>query len=220
MKRVIFSLFVALAAIGVASTVCAETISYTTTTPIAAATTDWSGVLLLQQFDSSLGTLTSVTLNVGSTIDTILTITNGSPSASSGSAKTEVEVRVQDAGNYLASPALDILSPKFDYSLNAGESATSGLLTKSVTEGNSYTASNILAEFTGTGTISLAASTFTQTNLSNTGGNTSASQTTHASATAQVIYTYTKPAPPVPEPSTLVLLGVASALGLLVWRKR
>jgi hypothetical protein len=64
----------------------------------------------------------------------------------------------------------------------------------------------------GNGNISLNASTFTQTLLANTGGNTAASQVTDANLTGNVIYTYTV----VPEPSTFGLLALGlSALPLL-----
>jgi hypothetical protein len=75
-----------------------------------------------------------------------------------------------------------------------------------------YTSGAILTEFTGGGNIGLNASTFTQTTLSNTGGNTTSSQVTDAGLTGTVTYTYTA----VPEPSTFGLLALGlSALPLL-----
>ena len=201
------------------SVVRADSISgpFTTSTPIPSTLTDWSNTLSFPKFNSALGTLDKVQLDLSGGFTTTLTITNESDSASNGTAKTEVQLSVQDAGLNLSTPQLDLLSSPFSYSLGAGGSVSSGLLTQTGTSSDQYTLSAILAEFNGPGTISLAASTFTQTDLSNTGGNTAASQVTNASLTGSVTYYYAA----VPEPSTFALLG-AGAIGLLgiAWRRR
>jgi hypothetical protein len=186
---------------------------------ISSALTDWSGNMVFPQFDSSLGTLMSVELYVGSSFDTVLTVSNTGDSSSSGWAKTEVQVFVLDSGNYLGidAPQLDLYSPQYNFSLGANQSITSGQINKSGTFNQTYTDSNILTEFTGAGNITLNASTVTNTVISYTGGNTNATQVTHASATGKITYNYE----PVPEPTTLVLL--ASGLLCLVFclrRKR
>jgi hypothetical protein len=181
---------------------------FTTTTPIPSTLTDWNGPLSFPKFNPALGTLTKVQLDLSGSMSTVLTVTNSSPSDSSGHANTHLQLTVQDAGNNLIAPQIDLTSAPYDYTLEGGKSLVSGTLTKSGTSSDQYTLAAILAEFTGPGTINLSASTFTETFLANTGGNTDASQVTHAELTGTVTYFYT------PEPASLSMLALGG-LGLL-----
>jgi hypothetical protein len=164
------------------------------------------------QFNPSLGTLLSVELDLSSSLSTTLTVTNTGDSGSSGNATTELQMTVQDAGDNLA-PYFTVYSPSFPYSLGAGGSTGSGLLTANGGSDNTYTSAPVLAEFTGYGDTGLSGSTFTQTLLANTGGNTNSSQVTDASLTGTVTYTYS-----VPEPASLGL--ILAAVPLLAARRR
>jgi len=195
----------------------ANLITYGTTTPIPSTLTDWSSTLSFPQFNPSLGTLNRVTLDLSGGFTTVLTVQNSSPTGSSGSAWTEIQFRVQDGGNNLTAPEMDLFSNAFGYSLGAGGSVTSGTLSKNGSSSDTYTAGVVLAEFTGLGSIVLPASTFTQTLLANTGGNTGASQVTRAQLTGSVTYDYT---PSVPDGgATMILLGMALA-GTALLRRR
>lgn len=185
---------------------------FTTSTPIPATLTDWSSPLSFPKFDSSLGTLTAVQLDLQGAMSTELTVTNNSPEASSGYAKTHLQLSVQDAENNLVTPQIDLVSDAYNYDLAAGQSLTSGSLTKSGSSSDTYTSPAILAEFNGPGTIVLNASTFTETFLANTGGNTEAGQVTTGELTGTVTYIYT------PEPASLSMLAVG-ALGLFSRRR-
>jgi hypothetical protein len=205
--------------VAVSSSAQAEMTSgpFTTTTPISYTLTDWAKTLSFPKFDSSLGTLVAVDLYVRGDISTVLTVHNSSPTGSTGHANTHLQVSVQDAGDNLLAPQIDILSPSYNYNLAAGQSVTSGTLTKYGTSTDQYTDSAVLAEFTGPGTILLSASTFTETALFNTGGNTDASQVTQAKLTGTVTYHYNA----TPEPSTLVLFAIGTvSLLAYVWRRR
>ncbi len=163
-------LVLAAVTVGVALPVQANTIGpITTSTPIPYTLTDWPGTLTFPKFDSTLGTLTEVDVFLSSGMETTLTVTNLSPDGSSGWAKTEVQVTVHDPANEFPFysnnfPQIDFYSPEYDYSLPGNGTITSGLLTKTGSDTEDYTLSNILTEFTGgpADTIVLSASTFTQ----------------------------------------------------------
>lgn len=183
---------------------------------IPSLTTDWSNILAFPKFNPALGTLISFELDLTSTLNTTLTITNNGLISSQGTAKTEMTLSVKDVGNFLTVPQIDLLSPSYSYSLAPGGTATSPVLTSTGTSANIYTLPALLAEFTGTGNISLTASTFTQTLLANSGGNSFAAQMSLASANGGVIYTYNPVA--VPEPGTAIF-GVA-CIGIAALRRR
>ena len=178
----------------------------TTTTPISPSLTDWSHSLSFPQFDSSLGTLTQVTLDLTGTLTTTLTTTNNSPdTSSSGTGYTEVDMSLPDLSG---APQITINSSLYSYSLDPGDTTSSGLLTGNYEFYHHYTDALTLASFTGPGTITLGAYTNSSTWLNNTGGNTVSSQVTDAGLTGTVTYTYTESGPPVPEPITMTLVGM------------
>lgn len=200
-----------------AANASAATISYATLTPQSSTLTDWMGSLAFPKFNPALGTLTQIQLEISATVHTTLTITNTGIDPSSGNAKTEVLISVVDPGNNFSPVGPDIIFPVggYGYSLAGGASVSSGLLTGSGSNTQDITNPTTLALFQGAGSVILNASTFTQTLLANTGGNTSANQVTDASADGTVYYFYD----PVPEPASLGLLGTGAAILLLRKRK-
>ena len=154
---------------------------FATSTPIGYTLTDWTSSMSFPKFNSSLGTLTEVDLTFNAGMETTLTINNESDSGSSGSANTNVQISVKDPGNYFCPRRSIFFSPAYYYTLAGGDSTSSGLLT-STGSGTETLLGDQVGEFNGPGTIVLPASTFTQTYLANTGGNTAADQVTDARA--------------------------------------
>jgi hypothetical protein len=218
----ILALGAAIVLLGAARTQAA-TISFVTTTPVASTKTDWSSFLDFQEFDPSLGTLTSIEIQTSEGFDTTLTVTNESGSSSGGTLQTEIFVTLTDPSGLPAgiSQQSDTLIPssKITYSLAPGGSYTTGTYTGSATTDATYVAPAILTEFTGSALIDIPVSTLTFANQQNTGGNTTASQVTHASATGDIIYTYTEAAA-VPEPASFGLIGLGLCATGLLYRRR
>jgi hypothetical protein len=207
--------FAFLGAVTLASDAPAALVSYTTSTPIPSTLTDWSGSLLFQQFDASLGTLNSVTIRLDTGFGTTLTVQNNSPRGSSGSVRTEFMLTPSDA-RFLGS-ALDIMTPSQGYVLGAGGTLAMPEMNLTGSSVVAYNAAGILADFTGSGDFAIDLSTLTQTVLTSTGGNTAASQVTDAFATGTVTYEYFSA---VPEPAAYGLFAGVGLLGLLIISRR
>ncbi|MGA2500769.1 MAG: choice-of-anchor E domain-containing protein, partial [Tepidisphaeraceae bacterium] len=150
---------------------------FVTTTPISSALTDWNMTLSLPKFNPAWGTLKAIEIDLSGGITTTITVTNDAKSPSKGSFQTECQILVQDPGNNFGDPQIDLAS-SFNYLLRSGGSISSGALRTTGSSSDTYTLDAILAEFTGTGTILLNASTQSDTLLANRGGNTIASQVT------------------------------------------
>ena len=216
------TLVLAVLVLGLAAPVWADSVQvFPTLTPVPSTVTDWSSSLTFPQFDPSLGTLTAVTVSLAGSLTTDINITNNSEAGVKRQCgHTGRGFPPGPPDNDLTSPAFSLYSPSYVYSLGAGDSTDSGPLSSTGT-GTDTVPPASFGEFTGGGTITLPASTFTETQLANTGGNTGASQMTEASLTGSVTYYYNPPLPATPEPSTLALLAVG-ALGLVGygWRRR
>jgi hypothetical protein len=202
--------------VGMAASAKADFIGpLTTTAPITSVQTDWNLSLPFPQFDPSLGTLDSVEIAYSASFSSTYTITNIDPQNSSdGGVSTTVAMSLQDAGDNLESMPLILTGGGGGFFLMAGQSTTEGV-SQSGSSDNTYSDPAILSEFTGTGSISLDASTGTSPNLSSNGGTTTYTQVTDASMTGTVTYGFT---PAVPEPASMGL--IVGAMGLLAGRRR
>lgn len=215
------AIFVSVACLVAASSAQAstiKTISYTDT--IASTTTNWSNTLEFGKFNTTWGTLQSVTVKLDGALSSVFTITNNASVASDtskGTASTDVTIIALSSAVADVQTTLAIASSVYTYSnLAGGSTIYSNELGGSGTASSEYTTANILELFSGTGNIVLNATAETATHFDYTGGNTTGKQVTYAGVTGTVTYTYA-----VPEPSTLALLGVlgVSLLGY-GWRRQ
>lgn len=177
-------------------------------------------VLTFNKFNGTLGTLLSVAITVNGSVTSVVSVSND-PQASSnstGNSRTNSTFTFVDPLSLMSLQA-DVFTNKFFYTnLAPNSTATSGTLTGSVSNSGSYnnTQQNILNEFTGAGTIKIGASTFTQTVLSNTGGNASSSQATSGTINGTITYTYIS----VPESGTVIVLTCGTLMGVAVLSRR
>jgi hypothetical protein len=201
----------------------AATISYTDT--IALTTTGWTDTLDFNKFDTSLGTLTQVELQLSSGMDTTLTVTNtGASHQANGTAWITQALSVKDPDGYITNfPQISATIPTSPYTFNhltAGGSVTSSQYTYSGSSDSVYTANLLLAEFTGTGNISLFASALAAEPNWTVNASTTVNVTslTHASLQGIITYTYI-PRSVVPIPGSVLLLGTG-LLGLIGLRRK
>lgn len=184
--------------------------------PAVLATTEINQTLTLGLFDTTLGTLNSVSLSFDAAIATVIEIWHTSTSAQSMSGRTIVDldftssigalntwinlgnpliILQKGTGNQLLDPNVHYTSPTLTESGIATYTNADGLL-------NSW--------FTQAGGGSFTIGCISQSGLLLTGGggNVNGTQSTEAGCSAHITYDYTAGGAKVPEPASLSLLAV------------
>ena len=183
-------------------------------------------------FDTSLGTLVSVTATLTASATDSGTLTNNSAGTQSFNFSTNNQTFISGGPAPLVaafggSTPLSFASPTVFYSLAASASApfpltgSNGFSPGTLTSQNTFTSASQLLAFES-GTFSVNLSTLTGQTFSGGGGNIAATLTTTEGGTLAITYTYNAPVvtpPSVPEPSTLAALG-AGLVGLAFIRRR
>jgi hypothetical protein len=208
------------------ATVNATLLTYSDTygPTIVGSAAGWAGASL-SKFDTSLGTLTKVTLTLDSdTYAGVINWDNEATSASSVTLGIGAEVTI-NALSTLAATAVPLQTGSSsvdadndgvpDYTGSDSFGVTGGLGSDS--DSTSSTNAAVLALFTGAGTFDAWLSTSVSTLVSTTGG--WGPSTTVAGQTDGIItvtYEYT----PIPEPATIALLGLGGMFLIRNKRKR
>lgn len=209
----------ALAAMAAAPAQATEVLTQTVSIPAAAPTAGHA--INFNQFDTSLGTLESVTLSFASTLIASLSITSGSNGAHSGTITTGGTADIVGNGFHFT----DLLasgSTGYDIPKNS-KGLTFNLDPISDAGSDSATLSSGLAAFLGTGNVSF---TFSSTSLfALSGAQTDTfTGTPSIGAAATLTYNYDlappPPPPSVPEPTSwLMMLAGFGALGMVMRRR-
>lgn len=220
-----FAIFAAaLGGLALASAGDASAGTITQTLSITTATTNWNQNLAFNQFDSSLGTLNSVTYSFSGSVGGTAQAENQDASPATIDLSLEAQMKAERPGT---STVVSQIFPLASFTFNAAAydgtldyGGTSGITLTDLTGSDSIsnTISTSLADFIGTGTVSVPVFA-SGLSSANGGGNTTSHFTTQAGASLTITYDYTAP-PSVPEPMSILLLGVGVTGIGLVRRRR
>ncbi len=206
-----------IAALALAGSANAATISYTDS--FGLSTTNWTQNLSLQQFDSALGTLNSVTFNYGGGISTIFSLESLDAAAANISANAAGDISfggpISDTLHIAGSSNLSVTP--FDGTIDFGGTSGGTVGPVVVNDSNSIFLNSGFAAFIGNGTFDILVAAIGLSNASGA-GNLISQINTEAVANIEVVYNYSTTTN-VPEPATLGLLGLG-LLGLGVIRRR
>ena len=187
--------------------------------------TDFATTLIIPTFDTTQGTVQSITLTVTTSQYSSILLTNNSAGSDTGSVSAEVDTYVFGGPNGIFGTydgtgnssntagtfnSVDV-SGRQGYTLPSGQnttlnfgSAASPIQATAMFGPSTDPTTLSYFETTGAGNVTANGQTFTVTNLRSSGGNTSAQQTTYASITGTVTYTYQ----PTPASPTEVSFGI------------
>jgi PEP-CTERM motif len=180
-----------------------------------------AGAFSCTLFDSTLGTLNSMSLEIQGSITGSITLQNGSNSPQNMSGTTQVSfVAGALAGFSLASPLFTASFGTGLQSVPAGATVSFGPLNASGSTAVMLNNTNLAPyQAAGGGLFGVSGSTLSGLSISGGGGFGGGSNATSASLTAAVSYEYDAVVkPPIPEPGTwaLAVLGLVG----LGWRLR
>ena len=203
----------------------AATVSYNNS--VAMTPTTFNNSLILPKFDTSLGTLTSISFTLGGNILATEKFESQDSSASTVNSSVGAKLTLQRPD--LSTLLITLPGTTFSDAVSAYDGildfgGTSGLTRNNITASGSnsaiFTGASDLALFSalGGGTISLNVKG--EGNSSASGpGNLIASFSTSAAANAAVTYAY-NPTSATPEPSSMALMAVGLGAAGLIGRKR
>lgn len=202
-----------------ATAASAATLEFTDS--VSVQTTDWSETLAVSQFDSALGTLTSVMVMLAGGVEGEAKAESLDNAASTVTLQLDAEITASTAllGNVgTVLPVVDVSTglTAFDGTIDFGGTSGFDAGTISATDSDMNTFFGVdMSEFIGAGTVSIFVAA--EGNSAATGAGNIVSQfATRADATVTVKYTYDEAISAVPLPAGLVLMGTALAgLGLM-----
>jgi len=185
---------------------------------IASEKTDWAKVISLPQFDSSLGTLTSIVFELDATVTANVAIENLASKDAAVDILFGSFVDVKKSGTSLLSTtptkSATYTMAAYDNTFDWGGTSGAKYLGLTATETKTITLNSGFGDYIGAGTFDLdvLASAFSKTTGT---GNVASWYETEAGAKATVTYNY------VPEPASLAVMatGLLGAFGFGLRRK-